>query len=123
MEATENDLIKKAITCMDKATASSSKSEEDGFEIFGRYVASELRGITNAQSQRWAKLQIQNILYSVQVEPSPYGSAHSTPNYRFSSPQYSGSEHLPFQSRTPSMSPTASFDWSNPSPSSDPQFH
>ena len=53
MEVAGNDIIKMAIACMDKATTG---SREGGFELFGQYVASELRAITNPQAQRWAKL-------------------------------------------------------------------
>ena len=63
----ENDLLKKAIECMDRTTGKTGTSA-DGFEHFGRYVSTELRtelrAITTPQGQRWAKLQIQNVLYN-----------------------------------------------------------
>ena len=40
-----------------------TETELDGFDFFGRYIASELRSLSNPQSQRWAKLQIQRVLY------------------------------------------------------------
>lgn len=101
---------------MDKATGSAAT--EDGFELFGRYVATELREL-NPHSQRLAKLQIQNVLYSVQNEgaPRPVGTMYPMepmPSYNhFSSPHYSG-EHMPFSPRTSSMSPTPSVtEWSS----------
>ena len=66
-EAVENDLIQKAIECMDKASQP-TQSHADGFEIFGRYIASELWGILNPQAQRLAKLQIQAVLFNAQSE-------------------------------------------------------
>ena len=69
-EAAENNLIQKAIVCMDKASHVPQQTE-DGCELFGRYVASEVRAISNPQSQRWAKLQIQTVLFNAQTEPPP----------------------------------------------------
>ena len=67
IEASENDLIKRAIQCLDQPTQSA-----DGFELFGQYIATELRAILNPQAQRWAKLQIQNILFNAaQLESMP----------------------------------------------------
>lgn len=102
LETDENQLIKKAIDCMNKATANENK--EDAFDIFGRYVASELRSIPSLHAQRWVKLQIQNIMYNAQTEPSvqPRGSVYSMP---YSPPaNFSGS----------SVSPSPSLpDWSS----------
>ena len=129
MEAEESQLIKKAIACMDKATG---ESKEDGFEFFGRYVASELRTIASSHAQRWAKLQIQNILYNVQnepgisprgsgispsphgsgISPSPHGSAYSM-NYPYSPPPNIGGSESNYP-RNSSISPSPSIsDWSS----------
>ena len=62
IESAENDLLQKAIDCMDRS-AVETETELDGFDFFGRYIASELRSLSNPQSQRWAKLQIQRVLY------------------------------------------------------------
>ena len=67
-EAVENGLIQKATECMDKASQPTQKSHADGFEIFGRYIASELRGILNPQAQQLAKVQIQTVLFNAQSE-------------------------------------------------------
>ena len=79
IEASENELLAKAIACMDNATT--NKCKEDGFDIFGRYVASELRAVTTPAAQRWAKLQ--NIFYDAQTEPGqrPHGSMEPLPRY------------------------------------------
>ena len=95
MEAEEGQLIKKAIECMDKATACERK--EDGFEIYGQYITSELRTIASSHAQGWAKLKIQNILYSAHTEPGiqPRGSAYSMPSYNrpfFPPPNVNGPE-------------------------------
>ena len=54
LENTENDLLEKAIKCIDQATVDSEVTV-DSAELFSRYVASELRAL-NPQSQRWVKL-------------------------------------------------------------------
>ena len=126
MEAEECQLIKKAIACMDKATGD---NKEDVFELFGRYVASELRTIASSHAQRWAKLQIQNILFNAQNEPGiplhgsgippphgsgilPHGSAYSM-NRPFSPPpNLTGSESYYPQNSSISPSPSLS-DWSS----------
>ena len=96
VEAAENLLITKAIACMDKV--STSEGKDDSFELFGRYVASELRTIASTSAQRWAKLQIQNVLYNAQVEHSPQ-PMEPLPIYppapiNFSRPQYRQSPGL-----------------------------
>ena len=59
----EDEILKKAIVCLDKVT---NEEPEDGLTIFARYIASELREIQYPHLQRWAKLQIQQIIFSVQ---------------------------------------------------------
>ena len=66
-EAVENDLLLKAIDCMDK-TSQPMQDHGDGFDKFGQYIASELRDISNPQAQRWAKLQIQTVIFNAQSE-------------------------------------------------------
>ena len=62
LECAENALLEKAITCVEQATIHSEETL-DSAELFGRYIASELK-VLNTQSQRWVKLQIQNMLYN-----------------------------------------------------------
>lgn len=48
---------------MNEATMPLSRPKKaDGFELFGKYVASELRYIAIPQTQQWAKFQIQTTL-------------------------------------------------------------
>ena len=81
LEITENELLKKAIDCLDK-TAGEPASTPDGFEFFGRYIATELRAIVNPHAQRWAKLQMQNILFTAASDTSPHCYSSLTPPYR-----------------------------------------
>jgi len=73
--------VKKAIKCMDQATAD-GEGTMDSVELFGRYVASELR-VLNPQSKTWAKLQIQNSLFdAAQYEMSaPFPHSAMDPLY------------------------------------------
>ena len=106
-EAKEDELIKKAIECMDKAA---STSTEDGLDLFGRYVTMELRAIKNVHAQRWAKLQIQNILYGAHCDvqqpmPSNPGPYQFMPSYQ-----------TQFRSQTPTSSNSSCINepWSPP---------
>lgn len=128
LEAEENTLIKKAIDIMDKATATADQ-KEDGFEFFGRYVASELRTIPSSRAQQWAKLQIQNILYSAQAEPgiqpqAAYSMAsfdrHFSPArndlesfHRHVSPSPSGSDWTSHHSHSPLPEHSGSASYTN----------
>ena len=62
VEASESDLLQKAINYM--ATPEEPEMSVDGFELFGRHVASELRALSYPHNQRLAKLQIQNVLFN-----------------------------------------------------------
>ena len=55
----------------------------DSAELFGRYVASELRAL-DSQSQRWVKLQIQNTLFTA-TQPNkcmPFSHPTMSPSTR-----------------------------------------
>ena len=106
----ENDLLKKAIECMDRTTGETGTSA-DGFEHFGRYVATELRAITNPQGQRWAKLQIQNVLYNAAQSDAvpPHSQPPMDTHYPFYYPAFQGDRSTSVSTRTPSLSPTPSF--------------
>ena len=82
LENTENDLLEKAIKCIDQATVGSEVTV-DSAELFGRYVASELRAM-NPQSQRWVKLQIKKTLFNAaQSETSvPFSQPTMDPFYQ-----------------------------------------
>ena len=106
-EAGEDELIKKAIECMDKATGSST---EDGLDLFGRYVTTELWAVRNVSAQRWAKLQIQNILYGAHgdvQQPMPSNTSPFLPPYQAC-----------YRSQTPTSSNSSCIEqWSPPFPS------
>ena len=52
----------------------------NGFELFGRHVASELRELSYPHSQRLAKLQIQNVLFN--AAQSEVATAFSQPRHK-----------------------------------------
>ena len=64
----EDELIKKAINCMEKATTVNSGNVEahDEDYLFGQYIAAELQTIDSIQTKRLTKLKIQTILYNMQ---------------------------------------------------------
>ena len=108
-ETTEDDLLKKAIQCLDQSSGGTVKND-DRLELFGRYIATELRAILNTQAQRWAKLQIQSILFSAaQSQPSP---AFSRPSLDIPYPQHYPPRPPPPPDRSSissSVSPTSPF--------------
>ena len=132
VEEAETQLIKKAITCIDKVK-DANVSTEDGNDLFGRYVTTELKALPSPQAQRWAKLQIQNILYSVQADVTPqpqppfYQTFRDAPMGVFPvSFPVQQSDGMPTSSfaRTPSLSPTSThtnYSLSAPSPQSNPE--
>lgn len=64
------EAAEKTIPCMDKALSSSS-SELEGYELYGRFVASEPRSITLPQVQQWAKLKIHIAFFNAQNNVYP----------------------------------------------------
>ena len=59
----EDEIMEKAINCFEKAT---NEKVNHGFDIFWRHIASELEAIPYPHLQRWAKLQIQQIIFTAQ---------------------------------------------------------
>ena len=97
--------MKKAISCLEKAT---NEEVNHGFDIFGRHIASELEAIPYPHLQRWAKLQIQQIIFTAEnagtsyienlPNPSPnwYHNSDTTHGYNYETNVYSKSpEHSP----------------------------
>lgn len=67
----EGDSFMKAVTAVEKifsGRCSSSSAEEDNDDVFGRYIAGELRDIKDPQVKRLVKHQIQTILFNAQSE-------------------------------------------------------
>ena len=62
-DCADDVLLKKAICCLEKV---GEKKKDDDDELFGLHVASELRHMESEQWKRWAKWQIQNILFNAQ---------------------------------------------------------
>ena len=63
----EDELLEKAINCMETASAEKPSTKLDEFDLFGKYIAAELRATDNAHARCWAKLQIQTILFDMQT--------------------------------------------------------
>ena len=71
-EAQEDVLLQKAIRCMEKSTSNNDedkdKHKEDDDEIFGRYVATELRSM-DISVKRLTKWKIQSIIFGAHSGP------------------------------------------------------
>lgn len=52
-------------------SGSRSTSDEDENDIFGKYIASELRSIKENKVRRWIKWSLQNLLYMGQIGAMP----------------------------------------------------
>ena len=52
-------------------SGSRSTSDEDENDIFGKYVASELRSIKETKVRRWIKWSVQNLLSMGQIGAMP----------------------------------------------------
>ena len=73
-EQREDQLMEKAIiTYLDSATTPVTDSTIDEYKLFGKHVAAELKSTKNVDARRWAKLQIQTIIFNAQT-----GMTHST---------------------------------------------
>ena len=68
-------LDKKEETLLDSAIAymsgSSKSTTDDEHDVFGKYVANELRSIKEIRVQKWIKWSIQNTLYTAQYGMTP----------------------------------------------------
>ena len=61
--------MKKATSCLEKAT---NEGVNHGFDIFRRHIASKLEAIPNPHLQSWAKLQVQQIIFTAQNAGTSY---------------------------------------------------
>ena len=68
LDKKEEILLDSAIAYMSTSSKSTSNDEHD---VFGKYIASELRSIKEARVQRWIKWSIQNTLYTAQCGMTP----------------------------------------------------
>ena len=62
-EMQEDVLLQKAIACMEK-TGNVHQQKRDDDDIFGDYIASEMRAIQNVEMKRWVKFKIQSLIFS-----------------------------------------------------------
>ena len=62
----EDELLQKAIDCMETAIDKPSM-KTDEYDLFGKFIAAELRAMENVQARCWEKLQMQTILFNVQT--------------------------------------------------------
>ena len=61
-ELQEDFILERAISCMEKAEHNVPKST-DGDDVFGQYVASELKSMDNPQIKRITKWKIQSLIF------------------------------------------------------------
>ena len=78
----EDTVLMKALECMER----SGETKRDSDDIFGEYVANELKAINDDQKKRFIKFQIQSLLFSLlspqPIPPEPhsnYGAHHRRP--------------------------------------------
>ena len=71
-EEEEDSLLKRAVTALDKATASPHKVDVSADDIFGQYVASELKGIKDGYVKKLIKHKIQTVIFESQVPTMPH---------------------------------------------------
>ena len=79
IEAKENELLQVAIECLKEE--GTKKGSEDADELFGKFVASELRTISDEHIKRQAKWKIQFALFEVHDflhhnQPPPWPNAY-----------------------------------------------
>ena len=64
-ESKEDILLTKAMECIERsAGANKNTSKRDADDIFGEYVATELRSIKNEETKRHVKFRIQSLFFS-----------------------------------------------------------
>ena len=70
-DASEIILLEKVVDVMEAAGRRAIPKSRDSDDIFGEYVAEELRGIQDVQLKKRIKYQIQSLLYSAQMPTMP----------------------------------------------------
>ena len=87
-EKKEDILLKKAIECMEKSMSEGTKlQKKDPDEVFGEYVATELKNVTDMKQKRIIKYKIQSVLFTA-LTPTP--SFEPSNNYFNFPPQAAG---------------------------------
>ena len=77
-EQREDALLEKAISYLD-TTTKSENVKDDEYDLFGKHIAMELKGIDNIAARRWAKLQFQMIIF--QAQTGMVGTSSPMSNY------------------------------------------
>lgn len=77
-ETQEDVLLQKAIACMENA-GGIDRHRRDNDDIFGEYVATEIRSIQDSKVKCWVKFQIQPLLFSAQSGAIPSPQLHALP--------------------------------------------
>ena len=101
-EAQEDKLLEKAVSLMVSGPSTSMAiAKEDDEDIFGRFIASELRAIADPQIKRLVKWNIQSAIFNVSMpsvqQPYPFTGASSP---------WCEEEHHSFYSDSRTVSPT-----------------
>ena len=112
-------LLEKAIGVMEMASNKSSSAQKEIDDIFGEYVASEIKAIRDPQVKRRVKFHIQSILFSAQgttgsCQTQPIQPCHPVANWEY--PEYMQFNRMhPRDWSTPLRSPTPTFSESSSS--------
>lgn len=73
--------MEKALAYLESST-NPTESTPDEYDIFGKHIAAELKSTSSLDARRWAKLQIQTIIFRAQTEsrhlPTPPFRCFST---------------------------------------------
>ena len=88
-ENPEDILLKKAIQCMERNT-DNALQEKDADDVFGQYIATELKGVPDINQKRIIKHRIQSVLLTALVP--------GTSDPHFSYPNSSSPWQAPFHS-------------------------
>ena len=110
-------LLEKAIGVMEMASNKSSSAQKEIDDIFGEYVASEIKAIRDPQVKWRVKFHIQSILFSAQgttgsCQTQPIQPCHPVANWEY--PEYMQFNRMhPRDWSTPLRSPTPTFSESS----------
>ncbi|XP_014674058.1 PREDICTED: uncharacterized protein LOC106814275 [Priapulus caudatus] len=85
----EDIVLNKAMTALDKASRSPAMNDSTPDDIFGQYVASELKGVKDEYLKKMIKHRIHTVLFETQMPPSSpflnqgYPGVNQTPPISF----------------------------------------
>ena len=104
----EELLIKKAIQCMERST-DNAVQVKDADDVFGQYIATELKGIQDNNQKQLIKYKIQTVLFTALAPDSQYY------------PQ--SQQFMPSWQSTPLLLPFQAGNWQSRSPTPSDRSH